>query len=238
MKGENYLLSIGINKYNGPKYFSLDNAKHDVKRLKDVLESRYGFKSIREPIYDEQATRENIIDALEWLGYNVGQHDNLIIHYAGHGDQHPTSMQGFWVPFDGQKMSGCIMNSSIYDAIEALTAKHILLISDSCYSGTFITRARSAQEMLTLEALEALDSRWVFASCGEEHAGDGRAGRGVPLVEAYVSFLIRIRPRLFPLFGDVFEAVSRATSDTLPNTKSRPDLEEREQGWTNDIQVA
>jgi hypothetical protein len=216
MKGENYLLSIAIDKYSGPRYCLLNNARHDAERLRGVLEHRYGFKLIRQ-LYDEEATRENIINTLDSLAYDVTQHDNLIIHFVGHGDQHPTSKQGFWVPYNGETASSRIMNSSILDAIEAIQAKHILLISDSCYSGTFITRARGPQENLTFDELEALDSRWVFASCGEETAWDGRMGKGSPFGRSLCEFFDTNQSEIVSA-GEVFEAVSRATNSISHQT--------------------
>ncbi|MEO3403248.1 caspase family protein [Mucilaginibacter sp. CAU 1740] len=211
MIGENRYLIIGIDEYPRTSYNRLYNAKVDGSRLAKVLEERYGFTASCDPIYDVEATADNIVDALHDL---VGSdpEDNLIIYFAGHGVQHPTSKKGFWMPHDGESdRKKWIDNSVVLNLIQEIQAKHILLISDSCYSGTFITRTRDGK-ILTSEELEALASRWVFVSGGEEPVKDGTPGEGSPFGIALCSYLEK---NMSPILtaGELFNEVLRVVEN-------------------------
>jgi hypothetical protein len=208
MPGENLMLLIGIDKYPGSKYRSLDNCVADVKRFGGIMEDRYGFRVFDKPLYDEQATRSNIIEALNSLAAFTTPEDNVIISFAGHGDKHPSSRNGFWVPIDWTKVSDSVFNSTIYDMLEGISAKHIFLISDSCYSGTFITRIRGVEKTLSHDELEAMDSRWVFTSGSEENVGDGRRGTGSPFNRNLCDFLQNNQASSVAI-GEMCEAVTR-----------------------------
>ena len=71
---------------------------------------------------------------------------NLVIYYAGHGEIDKESGEGYWIPSDAQenKKYTWIPNSMITNEINALNNfKHIIIIADSCYSGT-LTASRSS----------------------------------------------------------------------------------------------
>lgn len=210
MPGKNWLLTIGIDKYSGPRYQALDNCVRDAKRFKGIMEDLYGFETFDQPLYDEQATRENIEEALNALSAFTTPDDNVIIFFAGHGDQHATSKSGFWIPYNWSKSSDSVLNSTIFELIQRITAKHILLISDSCFSGTFVIRDRGASEEMTVDQLEALNSRWVFTSGSEEFVGDGRPGEGSPFSLSLCEFLQNNSAPKVPI-GVMFEVVKRMT---------------------------
>lgn len=190
-KRKNFLLAIGIDKYANSRFNLLHNAAHDVKLISGILSEKYDFELIEEPIINEKATRSKIIDSLSQLAAMLTKEDNLIIYFAGHGERNTLTNHGYWVPFDGnESQSSYIPNSTIKDAIEGIEAKHVFLISDSCYSGTFLTRTRSIQDTMFYEKLDALKSRWVFASGGEEKVSDGfEPGKGSPFCNELFSYL-------------------------------------------------
>lgn len=209
MLGENRYLIVGIDEYPKGLYQKLYNSKIDGVRFAKVLEDRYGFIPACDPIYDDEATHNNIMDALHDLVEASYKDDSLIIYFAGHGLQHPHTKRGFWIPYDGENdRKKHINNSYILESIEEIQAKHILLISDSCYSGTFITRTRSGGKILTSDELESLPSRWVFVSGGEESVKDGIPGEGSPFSIALCNFLEHnVSPTLTAL--EIFNEVVR-----------------------------
>ncbi len=188
---KNFLLAIGIDKYANSRFNLLYNAAHDIEKISNILIEKYDFELIEDPILNEKATRKKIIDSLSQLVATLTKEDNLIIYFAGHGEKNTLTSHGYWVPYDGNdSQSSYIPNSSIKDAIEGIEAKHIFLISDSCYSGTFLTRTRSVEDTLYYDKLDALKSRWVFASGGEEKVSDGfEAGKGSPFCNELFDFL-------------------------------------------------
>jgi hypothetical protein len=133
--GSYYALLIGIDNYKG-EWAKLDNAVKDAVALEALLKKKYKFDAFRS-LFNEQATRANIIAELEFLIKNVKENDNVLIYYSGHGDYKQELNKGFWVPIDATNASTaqCISNNDIQTYLGGIKSKHTLLISDACFSG-------------------------------------------------------------------------------------------------------
>ncbi|MBI4930865.1 MAG: caspase family protein [Bacteroidetes bacterium] len=191
MKGENYILVIAIDKYIDSSFLSLNNAKLDAKKLIDILVSKYGYKTIKKPLFDNEANRSSIIEALNELTFSLKENDSIIIYFAGHGTIHPKTNKGYWIPYDAKYTVGdYILNSSVKDYIEGIDAKHVLLISDSCFSGTFLTQTREIGNENQFSKLEESKSRWLLASGREEKVSDGHPGVGSPFANSLIECLV------------------------------------------------
>ena len=212
---KNLLFAIGINQYQEQSRIRIYNAKADVKRFINVMRDRYGFETYGVPIFDEQASRELILDELENLGPESLDCQNLIIYFAGHGEMDSLSEIGYWVPTDANlRASSYIPNSSVIDAIKRIKAEHILLISDSCYSGTFI-KHHGIKGMVPAsnEEVES-NSRWVFSSGDMKRVSDGPKGKGSPFAQALNSYMETNKTSKIHA-KELFAEVSRATREKL-----------------------
>lgn len=187
----NYLFVIGIDKYQNNQHPNLVNSVYDCNNLIDVLRDKYSFKLIVEPLYDELATRRNIINELGQLSLLIREEDNLIIYFAGHGSINPNTKKGYWIPVDADySESDYIPNSTIKDKLEDINAKHIFLIADSCFSGTFLTRTRSPyDETKHYIKLDNSKSRLYLSSGREERVSDGKEGKGSPFSKSILKIL-------------------------------------------------
>ncbi len=135
--GSYHALVIGNNAYDMDKGWEpLDTAVNDAKAIAQVLEQRYGFKVKLEL----NANRDTILTALEEMRRTLTNKDNLLVYYAGHGLVDPENDQGYWVPVDGAVDSAVrwVSNASITDQIRAMTARNVMVIADSCYSGSLM----------------------------------------------------------------------------------------------------
>ena len=205
------IFAIAINDYDGIHCVSLINPVSDANRFIKVLIERFGFSKAREPLFNDQASRDNIEDALYSISDCSYSEDVLIVFYAGHGGQDDFSKGGYWHPVDGQdpnRKSKLLRNTQILEAINTMRFKHILLVSDSCYSGTFITRIPNSGLPSSLDDADSLESRWVFVSGGEENVKDGRLGAGSPFMDSVCRFLETNKKKRFPA-TDLFAAVKR-----------------------------
>ena len=212
-KGENYFLIIAIDKYIDTGYLSLNNAKLDAERFSKVLMSKYGFKPIQEPLLDIDANHKNIIDALNSLSYSLNENDNIIIYFAGHGSIHPKTKFGYWIPSDSDKsLSSFIPNSTVIDMLIGIEAKHILLISDSCFSGTFLTRTRDGNPLDAYHKISDQKSRWYIASGREEKVSDGLPGAGSPFAISITNFFEHNKEKKFSV-SDLCSTVIRETGN-------------------------
>jgi uncharacterized caspase-like protein len=172
-----YALLIGNNSYlNIPP---LKMAENDAREVEAVLRQQYGF----ETRLLLNATRHEIIKALNEYRRNLGTNANLLIYYAGHGYNDRDVDTAYWLPIDAQPQdnSNWISADDITRNIKGIPAKHVLVVSDSCYSGTLV---REAEIKLTtpqerekyLQKMMEGKSRTLMASGGNEPVADGGGG--------------------------------------------------------------
>ena len=79
----------------------------------------------------------------EYAEKDYSDDDQLFIFFAGHGYFDDTFKGGYLVARDTQlpnqdeAMLGYVSHSVVRDIIDAMNCKHILVVLDTCYSGTF-----------------------------------------------------------------------------------------------------
>ncbi len=182
VKGEQWVLTIGIDSYlSWPR---LKTAVNDARALRNVLLERYHVDQFRIiELYDVNATRKNILGALRDLSRNVKPDDSLLIFYAGHGHVDNITKKGSWIPVESSTddPSAWISNQDIKDYlnIDAIKAKHVLLVSDSCFSGDFFRGTRGALPEVTdtvIKKAYQLSSRQAITSGGLEPVSDAGFG--------------------------------------------------------------
>jgi uncharacterized caspase-like protein len=167
-------LIIGNNNY---QYLpQLKTAQNDAKKVAETLKDKYGFKV--KLLLD--ANRSDILLALNNLRWNLTNHDNLLIYYAGHGWLDKEADEGYWLPVNAQKDNtlAWISNSSITASLRALKAKHVLIVADSCYSGKLARGVHIVNKNPGyLSRLSRKRARSVISSGGLEPVIDS-GGRG------------------------------------------------------------
>lgn len=148
-----HAIVIGINDYgrNPPiGWNSLTTARQDAEAVAEVLAKNYGFKVTR--LLDKEATRDGIMQALDQL-VTMTVDDAVLVYYAGHGFFDDKLGEGFWIPYNArQKVSqkmpreDWIWNSTLTKIVGASEARHVLVISDSCYSGSLFRGGDSTEK--------------------------------------------------------------------------------------------
>ncbi|QTA81629.1 Caspase domain-containing protein [Desulfonema limicola] len=180
-KGINYALVIGINSYS--IWPPLKTAVNDAMGLSEILISRYGF--LKENVViktEEQATRQEIINDLRNLAAGLGEDDNLLVYFAGHGQLDDLTSDGYWIPVEGElnDPTGWIVNSTIKNILssEKIRGKNIVVIADSCYSGNLLRgggkmiSASDRNYMMRIIESAQKKSRQIITSGGNEPVAD------------------------------------------------------------------
>jgi len=163
--GNYHALFIGNSKYEGME--PLNTPKNDVKTVAEILSSKYGFET--QFLFD--ASRYEMLSKLNELRSILGKNDNLLIYYAGHGYLDEDTNEGYWLPVDSEKdnPANWLSNSTITNILKSMEAKHVMIVSDSCYSGTL---TRSIQVKLSkpsyIKRMVQKRARTVLASGGLE----------------------------------------------------------------------
>ncbi len=178
--GKYVALIIGINNYSG-YWPQLKNAVNDANGMADVLKKSYMFNDIY-TLTNEEATRKNILDKLDWLSKHLTKDDNLLIFYSGHGQYNKILNKGFWVPSDANSNSvaDCISNSDLKTFIGGIPSKHTLLITDACFAGDIFRGAPAESIQFDPNNMERYykevynkQSRDALTSGGLEEVMDG-----------------------------------------------------------------
>lgn len=174
--GDYYALVIGIDSYR--ELPPLESARHDARAIATLLERHYGFQVTL--LLD--ATRADILKSIATLRRELGDNDNLLIYFAGHGWLDKAADQGYWLPVNAAKSDTVewISNATLSDQLRAMYAKHVMVIADSCYSGKLtrsLVGARPAGPDL-IRRLAKKRARIVLTSGGLEPVLDAGGSDG------------------------------------------------------------
>ena len=189
--GRYHALVIGNNAYTDLS--PLKTAINDATAVADLLRTAYGFAVT----LLTNATREETIAALDSLRAALTEQDNLLIYYAGHGVLDTGEERGYWLPVNAQPGSRIhwISNTTITDALKAMAAKHVLVVADSCYSGTLargidVVQPSSTTERGTyLARIAQKRSRTVLTSGGLEPVADSGGGEHSVFAKVFLTVL-------------------------------------------------
>ena len=184
--GDYYALVIGNNEYQD--LTNLRSAVNDAKVVSTVLEVDYGFnvKLL------ENASRKDILRSLKHLRQTVSAKDNVLIYYAGHGYLDKDADYGYWLPVDSERDddSNWIATDKIVSQVKAMKAKHVMVVADSCFSGT-ITRAIKIEQRTPewLAEIVKKKARTALTSGGLEPVMDTGSGNHSAFAYAFISLL-------------------------------------------------
>lgn len=216
--GNYYALVIGNNRYaNLP---NLESAVPDAQAVDELLRTRYGFRT-RVLL---NATRAQIISALNEYRGILSPDDSLLIYYAGHGELDTQNLRGYWLPVDARRDENTewISDQQVTSQIETMSARHVLVVADSCYSGA-MTRSsgvviRSAgstdEEIKRLTRLAKVPSRTVLTSGGLQPVLDAGGGGHSIFARAFIGVL-RSNDRVLEgtsLYNQLFDEVRRSAA--------------------------
>src|SRR5262245_5740491 len=191
--GTYHALVIGNNRYT--KFQPLRTAVKDAEAVGAVLRDQYGFKvrMLRD------ATRLQILSALNELREGLTDKDNLLIYYAGHGDMDQKNQRGYWLPVDAEpgNTANWISNVDVSDLLNLMAVTHLLVVADSCYAAT-LTRSAAGrlepsmtQEELNraVQTLATKKARMALTSGGLEPVLDGIGGQHSVFAKMFMEVL-------------------------------------------------
>jgi len=150
-----------------------------VSKIASVLQSRFGF----ETRIVQNAGKAKTIEALNGVAAEARPDDAVLLMYAGHGYLMEDIKMGYWIPVDAsvKTAQGWISNSDISKLLAAIRARQLILISDSCYSGSLTKEQKLIQgKEMTAEDILKQRSVLVFSSGADEPVSDeGKEGHSI-----------------------------------------------------------
>ncbi len=188
-----FALLIGIGEvYKETGFPPLRNAERDVRAVKTALEEDDPGEWDIELLAGQEATGDEVVEALARLSLKTGPNDRVLVYYAGHGLAHETSQNTGWmIPADAEegRVSSYVRFGEFANVFDESRAKHVMLAMDCCYGGR-MTMMRAApagkfkRRFLTERAHVILTS-----GRGDEEVSDGDAGGHSPFAETFVAAL-------------------------------------------------
>jgi hypothetical protein len=218
-KGKDYALLIGTNNYTN--WRPLINPVSDIEAVAEQLEKKYGFEIDPKDIL-ENPKRDDVITALGRIKERkYDPDDQLFIFIAGHGYYDEELNEGYLIFSDGSILSktgmlcdSCgtyISHANLRIILNKTNCKHIFIVIDSCFSGTFnydpatrrvnnrstevaINRdAKNAYKKLTstqmIGRIMQFTARLSLTSGGKEYVLDGPPGEHSPFASSFLDAL-------------------------------------------------
>jgi uncharacterized caspase-like protein len=196
--GNFYALIVGNNHYQGLS--SLETAIKDAKDVAGILHEKYGFKV--HLLLD--ANRHAILSAVNSFRRKLTAVDSFLLYYAGHGLYDKAADRAYWLPIDAvlDDDTNWIIADTITSNLKRIDAAHILIVADSCYSGTFTRGVESLPKIRDqrdryLTKMAAKKSRTLIASGGNEPVSDSGGGGNSVFANAFLKALNSIDKNIF-----------------------------------------
>lgn len=174
--GRRIAVLVGNNAY-APPIPPLETPQADVTRIATVLQNRFGFDTriLRD------AGKGQIVAELNRIAADARPDDSVLVFYAGHGYLMDDTQMGYWIPVDASVKTAAnwISNTDIGKLLKAIPSRQLLLVSDSCFSGT-LTREQKVGAGGTANEILTRRSVVVLSSGGDEPVSDeGNNGHSV-----------------------------------------------------------
>lgn len=198
-----HALVVGVNKY--ANHANLVNPVGDTRAIATELEEAYG--ATVELLTD--ATRRDFLSSLYALAdREYADDDELFVMFSGHGYYDERLKRGYLAFSDSAALDSdpfydtYVSHEDVRTVLERLDCKHVLLIVDSCFSGTLdpliamASGGRPVEDAYGLvpraeyvrRKLQYKTRRYITAG-GREYVPDGRPGHHSPFVRQLLEAL-------------------------------------------------
>ncbi len=181
-----YALLIGVGEIDEYPKWSLAATVSDMKGLHALLidPARCAYPDNREHVrllHDQTATRQSILDGLDWLTACATQDPDatIVVSYSGHGWLDQETARYYLIPYDVDPFDlprSALAADDFQAALRAMPAKRLLVFIDSCHAEGMAAAketvpiklphgfAPHAPPPTLLEALQTGAGRAVFTS--------------------------------------------------------------------------
>lgn len=136
---QSHALLVAIDKYQNMS--NLSTAVYGAEAFAELLSTTFEFQVTK--FFNQNATEKNIIDWCRNL--KCDKDDRVIFYFAGHGITRKSGSdeKGYLALFDSilEQYHTSLWIDSVINELDSLTAKHILIILDACFSGIVLQQS-------------------------------------------------------------------------------------------------
>jgi hypothetical protein len=157
------------------------------------------------------------------LGEKAEFNDHVLVYYAGHGLLDERTNEGYWIPVnaDTSFRPDWVSNSEIKTALKSISSRHLLVMADSCYSGTLLRAGSAVDANMPNSVLERLflkKAKIAITSGGNEPVADSVSNGDTSLfAEAFTDALIQNSGTFVSaskVFSEIRDKVTKDTNQT------------------------
>ena len=171
-RGTAYILTVGVNRYSNPNYnlnFAVPDATDFSQELQQRQTALNRFAKIEVvTLFDQQATKANIIAAIEKLKTTEPE-DAVIVYFAGHGLA--VEPRFYLIPHDlgytgkresltptamKQVLRNSISDEELTSLFEGVGAGQLLMVIDACNSGQVLESEETRRGPMNSKGLAQL----------------------------------------------------------------------------------
>lgn len=164
-----YILAIGVSQYQN-KTFTLGFPAKDAQDFVSVLHSQKGrlYRDVTAKILtDGEATKDDILDGLDWLRKETTSKDVAMLFLAGHGVNDTNGIY-YFLPTNANPdklLRTGVVFSDIKNTLASIAGKTLFFV-DTCHSGNIMGARRGVADINAVvnELASAENGAVVFAS--------------------------------------------------------------------------
>ncbi len=197
-RGKEYALLFALDEYD--EWRPLTNPVNDAKAIAAELRSSYGFET---ELLSNPTQAEILSTLRSYAARTYADGDQLLLFIAGHGQFDEVLGDGYIVGRDSRLRddikTSYISHSTLRTVINNIPCRHILLIVDACFGGTFdpliAANQRGDDEYSQVTKTEFIERKLRFktrrflTSGGKEYVPDGRPGQHSPFTRRFLEAL-------------------------------------------------
>jgi WD40 repeat protein len=164
-----YVLAVGVSKYQDTN-LTLGLAAKDARDFANAMSRQKGglYRDVVVKILtDEKATKDEILDGLDWIQKETTSKDVAMVFFSGHGVNDPGGVY-YYLPVNvdiGKVKRTGVMFADIKNTVNSLAGKALFFI-DTCHAGSVMGTRRGQADITAVvnELSSAENGVVVFAS--------------------------------------------------------------------------
>ena len=152
---EYYAVVIGVEKYEFLNFTAHYIDEDAIRMYNKLIGNNWEEDHVR-LLLNENATKNGIKDAIDWLDSMEDEDDIVLFYFSGHGWEIPSEERengyAHIVPYDAldwHYSEGVITDKELDSWLDELESNHVVVILDSCYSGRMFSICEKDRVVLT-----------------------------------------------------------------------------------------
>lgn len=117
-------------------------------------------------LVDENATRDNILDAMRHTFLQADKNDVILFYFSGHG------IEGAFIPVDFDGTNNRLYHEDVREILQKSQAKFKLVLGDACHSGSLFGMNGQGENLAARQPVKNMLEKYYGAF---EHCGGGSA---------------------------------------------------------------